>query len=182
MRVKASVRRAAARGRRRSDDPAPDGPVAPDDEGLGHAGRLVLLSDAAWRVVEDLEAEVQLVGESVDLRLHPRIVHTHRDDAKPLGTEALLEPFHARHLDTAGAAPRGPDVEQHHLAGVVAHTLLHARGLGRRRPRRQRDRLEVRRIGADRQREELIAQRRGRRPEARRHEGDRTRDDEPLVA
>src|SRR3989454_1301023 len=89
----------------RADHLLDDHAVAVDHEALRDAGRLVEPLDRARAIVQDLEAEPEILGEPRhDGR--PLLVHAHRHDPEVRAAEAAGQPLQRRHLDAARLAPR----------------------------------------------------------------------------
>src|SRR5581483_1857549 len=106
-----------------SDDLLADDSIASDDEGLRHAGGLVLLRDAVRRVTENRERQAALAREGANGRIRRLGVDTHGDDFEPLWAKVMIQPLNRRHFDDTRGAPSGPDVEQYHGAPVLVQPL-----------------------------------------------------------
>src|SRR4051794_6318527 len=101
-----------------SDHPLDQDSAPIEEKTLRHAGSLIKLGNPIASVVQDVEAETQIVGEGLDV-LGRALVDAHRRDGEPLGSSLEIELLHGGHFDLARYAPGGPDVHQGHLAGIV---------------------------------------------------------------
>ena len=75
-------------------------------------------------IVQHLEREAELLDELADGVLHAGLIDADGHDAEVGILELAVERLERRHLDDAGAAPRRPDVEQHHLAAIIGQRPL----------------------------------------------------------
>src|SRR5690348_1386033 len=106
--------------RRGADDLLHDGAVPVDDEALRHARGLVDRADGSRAVLQNVEGEPHLPGV-IAHHLRAVGVDAHRENPeRGIRAEVLLQALDRRHLDAAGLAPGGPDVEEQHPAPVVA--------------------------------------------------------------
>jgi len=96
-------------------------------------------------VAQDREAQRHLREEVLDAR--KRLGEIHGQDFERLRGERVAQPLDGGHLVTAGLAPGGPEVHQHHLAAVIGQPVLAPLQVfeGQLRRRAARPALEIRR-------------------------------------
>ena len=132
---------------RRSLEAAHQLPLAVDQIAHGHAADPKRLRKAALALEIDAEmGDVVLAVIDGDHR-PAAAIQRHRQDHQAFAPHRGLEPVERGHLRPAGGAPRGPDVQQHHLAAEIREMQHLAGAVAEGRARRWQRRIDPAKVG-----------------------------------
>src|SRR5690349_16252436 len=124
----------------RADDLLHDDPVPVDYKALRNSGGLVEVLNVAALILQDREGQAERPGKRRD-PARVSLVDAYRHDPEGGIRHQVVQTLDGRHLDPAGLAPRGPDVDEQHLPPVIRDRSRPARG--------QIDGVKIRRLGSD---------------------------------
>src|SRR5262245_17271468 len=99
----------------RPDHTLDDPPLPVDDERLRVAPHLVAVTDLMLGVHQHREGQPQVANEGLDGLLAGLVLADREQDEATIA-QPLVELFHRRHLLATRRAPRGPEIQQDHLA------------------------------------------------------------------